>query len=859
MSMKKKSIIRRLLPWIIALVALAALIIFVMVPIYSREERSFGRPTSVFYYDGDSKPLTMENDELLFEMDAATTQFTVTNKATGKVWFSNPPERDKDSLARGVNADILSSTLGVTYIDSITTIDLNNYTNSVAYQSYKTVPQDDGSIRVDYAIGKLERIYMIPSAITKERYENFVNQLDKKDRKKLSNYYSLYEPSKLNKKKNKDEVIALYPSVTEQPLYIIKDGLDAKGKQTAEDYFAKVGYNAEELAIDEELKAGEKDSNRAVFNVSVIYRLEGKDLVVEVPYSEITCESEYPITYVSILPVFGAGGKDQEGFILVPEGGGSLIKYNNGKVSQSAYYANMFGWDYGTKRTEVINETEASFDAFGMSHEDGSFLCIMEGANSYGAISADIAGRLTDYNTVYAKYNVIHSDTYDVTSRSPRLMLMYENKIPDDTVIQRYRFLDGNGYVNMAKAYAEYLKTKPGMKQTEVREDMPVNVEMVGAIDKKQVKFGVPVASIVPGTTFAETQDILDELTEAGIRNLNMRITGWSNGGVRQRVLTSVHTVGELGGDAGMQKLIAYAKEKGIDLYFDGISCFAYNSGIFNGFIPFTHASRYTTREVAELYPYDIVTYRLSTWMDPYYLVRPEYAKSCATNLLNALKNKNAAGVAFRDIGNLLSSDYYDGDTITREQVKAMNVQTLQEAEQDGLMVSIKKGNEYALPYADLITDMDLTGNTYGIIDEKVPFYQMAIHGIKNYTGEAINLAGNYQDVILECAEYGAGLNFTFMKTSTLVLRDSTFSCYHSANYDQWKEQALEIITRYQKEMAGLNTQEMTGHEQLADGVSVTEYANGTKVYVNYNDYEYRGGSVRVPARDYLVKRGGGQ
>ena len=857
--MKKKSIIRRLLPWIIVLAALAALIIFVMVPIYSREERSFGRPTSVFYYDGDSKPLTMENDELLFEMDAATTQFTVTNKATGKVWFSNPPERDKDSLARGVNADILSSTLGVTYIDSITTIDLNNYTNSVAYQSYKTVPQDDGSIRVDYAIGKLERIYMIPNAITKERYENFVNQLDKKDRKKLSNYYSLYEPSKLDKKKNKNEVIALYPSVTEQPLYIIKDGLDAKGKQTAEDYFAKVGYNAEELAIDEELKAGEKDSNRAVFNVSVIYRLEGKDLVVEVPYSEITCESEYPITYVSILPVFGAGGKDQEGFILVPEGGGSLIKYNNGKVSQSAYYANMFGWDYGTKRTEVINETEASFDAFGMSHEDGSFLCIMEGANSYGAISADIAGRLTDYNTVYAKYNVIHSDTYDVTSRSPRLMLMYENKIPDDTVIQRYRFLDGNGYVAMAKAYSEYLKAKPGMKQTEVREDMPVNVEMVGAIDKKQVKFGVPVDSIVPGTTFAETQDILDELTEAGIRNLNMRITGWANGGVRQRVLTSVHTVGELGGDAGMQKLIAYAKEKGIDLYFDGISCFAYNSGIFNGFIPFTHASRYTTREVAKLYPYDIVTYRLSTWMDPYYLVRPEYAKSCATNLLNALKNKNAAGVAFRDIGNLLSSDYYDGDTVTREQVKAMNVQTLKEAEQDGLMVSIKKGNEYALPYADLITDMDLTGNTYGIIDEKVPFYQMAIHGIKNYTGEAINLAGNYQDVILECAEYGAGLNFTFMKTSTLVLRDSTFSCYHSANYDQWKEQALEIITRYQKEMAGLNTQEMTNHEQLADGVSVTEYADGTKVYVNYNDYEYRGGSVRVPARDYLVKRGGGQ
>ena len=65
--MRKKSILRRLLPWIIVLVALAALIVFVMVPIYSKEERSFGRETSVFYYEGDQAPMTMENDDLLLK------------------------------------------------------------------------------------------------------------------------------------------------------------------------------------------------------------------------------------------------------------------------------------------------------------------------------------------------------------------------------------------------------------------------------------------------------------------------------------------------------------------------------------------------------------------------------------------------------------------------------------------------------------------------------------------------------------------------------------------------------------------------------------------------------------------------
>ena len=51
----------------------------------------------------------------------------------------------------------------------------------------------------------------------------------------------------------------------------------------------------------------------------------------------------------------------------------------------------------------------------------------------------------------------------------------------------------------------------------------------------------------------------------------------------------------------------------------------------------------------------------------------------------------------------------------------------------------------------------------------------------------------------------------------------------------------------------------MTDHEKLADCVSVTAYADGTSVYVNYTDVDYSAGGVLVPARDYLVKRGGGQ
>ena len=35
-----------------------------------------------------------------------------------------------------------------------------------------------------------------------------------------------------------------------------------------------------------------------------------------------------------------------------------------------------------------------------------------------------------------------------------------------------------------------------------------------------------------------------------------------------------------------MKKLISLAKERDVDLYFDGISCFAYDSGLLEGLFP---------------------------------------------------------------------------------------------------------------------------------------------------------------------------------------------------------------------------------------------------------------------------------
>jgi len=852
--MKKKSILRILLPWVIAAALIAALVIFVGIPLYAPQETEVLEEAEVNFYEGGKQPVIMENDDLLFELDPATTHFKLTEKKTGREWLSNPADAASDKIAVSANKALLQSTLSMTYSSSAGNIEFNNFQYSIENGNYLVEQAEDGSVRVKYSIGKIEKIYMMPTAITVERMTHFTDQMSSKDAKKVKNVYTLYKPEKVAERDDKDELLALYPELANQELYVLKGDTKANNKEKIAGYFEAAGYTQEDYDLDMQLVAGAKKADNAVFNISIIYKLDGEDFLVEVPYQEMRYPAEYPITQVTVLPMFGAAGLDDEGFMFVPEGGGAIINYNNGKLSQNSYYANMYGWDWGSERTEVVHETESSFPVFGMTQDDGSFICIMEEAASYGGVMADISLRYNSYNWACARYTVIHSDKYNVSAKTARLVYMFEKSLPEDTIVQRYRFVDSNDYVDMAAAYGEYLREKhEELVLGGASEDMPVSVELVGAIDKKVVKFGLPVDSVIPVTTFDGAKAIIGDLIDNDVKGLSVRFSGWMNGGVNQKVATNVKIQRQLGGKDDMKALIQYASGNDIPLYFDGISAFAYNSGILQGFIPYRDAARFTTREVIELYPYSAVTYLPDDWMEPLYLVQPEYAKNTAGNIIDALAEVGAEGIAFRDIGNMLSGDYNSKANVTREQTKAMNLETMQKALASGQSIMVKTGFDYVLPYVATVTDVDLDGTVYSILDKTVPFYQIAIHGMVDYTGQPINLCSDWLAELLLCAEYGAGLNFTFMEEDGKIIQETYHSDLFGAEYDAWKEDALEIIHTYQQDMAGLNNLQIVDHEVVSRQVTMTQYENGTRVYVNYSTADYTDGNVTVPARSYLV------
>lgn len=808
-------------------------------------------------YSGDGEDVVIENEYLKFVMNATTTNFDVTVKSSGKVWHSAIEDGANDPIAINEERNKLQSSLLLTYSNEAaleTTLD--SYAFSAVNGIYDIEAGED-YVTVHYSLGKVAKEYVYPPAIREERLTELKKNMSIQDSENVQQFYKKYDINNLGKKDNKEELLANYPELANSVLYILRTkDLKDTAKKSLEKQFAAAGYTYEEYLADKELDLTEDINNNPVFNCDVTYRLDGDDLLVEVPFSSLESKTEYPIYTLTILPFFGSGGMDDTGYMVIPEGGGSIINFNNGKTSQSIYYSNLYGWDMALERKSVVHSTLASMNVYGISDGNDSFICILEDGSAYASIEADISGKKRSYNYVTAVYTIKPREKYDLGTQSNAEMYVYLEELPqDESIVKRYSFVDSGEYTDMAVDYRDYLVNKYPENFTKNDDtSTPVEVEVLGAVDKVKQILGVPVSRPLAITTYDETAELITDLTNKGVDNLYVKYTGWCNGGVKQKYLDNARTISALGSKNDLKELSKTASDLGVDLYLDGITQYEFKSNIFNGFFSYRDAAKFLSRKRAELYEYSDVTYSAREGLPSYFLLHGDTILEMCDTLVSAAKTYNT-GASFQDIGKDLSSDFYRKDYTSRAEAMNMQAEMLKNTSESGTHVMINEGNIYAVPYADIVTNMDLKGSEYTIIDETIPFYQIALHGYVNYTGNMINVSGNSDEALLNAAEYGAGLSFSVMKESPFTLQKTLYTEYYASDYDAWGDRIIEIYNRYNSELGHTFNQTISSHDNLSDNVSLTVYEDGTKVYVNYGYNDYSDGSVVVPSRDYLVVR----
>ena len=190
---------------------------------------------------------------------------------------------------------------------------------------------------------------------------------------------------------------------------------------------------------------------------------------------------------------------------------------------------------------------------------------------------------------------------------------------------------------------------------------------------------------------------------------------------------------------------------------------------------------------------------------------------------------------------------------MSREDVKDAQRALLKQMVADFGSVRLAGSAAYTLMDQAMVTN--LAGSTYlTMLDESVPFYTIAMHGLVDY------LCGDYMDFyeqrsqLLEAVAKGGSVSFTLTWEGTEKLAMADSAAYYSTTFDLWKDDVLSVWQELKPYLDATRGQYITGHETLAEGVTLTTYENGVQVLVNNTDAAYTWDNTEIAPRDFLLK-----
>jgi hypothetical protein len=787
--------------------------------------------------------LVADTQELGLYLQPDTTEVAVLDKRSGKVWYSNPQDRNEDPVASPFEKDVLSSQLTISFRDDQATLDsYSNYAQSIGKKQFKVESIEKG-IRITYTLGDMSLgIDALPKYITEQRLQEKV--LSKLDASTARYVQSRYYPAK-----GKRGVLERLDGQISKQL-VLNKMLEA---------FEKAGYTKQDLEQDNKENGGSSGgvSTKPNFVIPLEYRLDGDSLVVSVPVGQIKESVKHKISNLDLLGYFGAAGTREEGYMFVPDGTGSLIYLNNGKIKEEKYVQEVYGTDLTTNSRNRGQVTEsARMPVFGMKSGDSAWLAVIEKGDGIASINADISGKQNSYNHVYGSFAVRGEDGLELYTgqKVQDIQLLSDSLYPGDIQV-RYSFLykEQANYAGMAQVYQQRLVQEKVLTPLVQQEHIPLYLDILGAVDKQKTFLGFPYRSVIPMTTFAQAGEIAGKLNKDGISNLQLRYVGWFGKGVNHETAVKVAPEAILGGKSGLKALNSQLGASGGQLYPDVAFQQIYHDD--SHFSPASDASRFITKEDAKRSPFNRALNRMDPDLGSYYLLSPTKLPFYVGKFIGKYDDLGIQGLSLRDLGDLLNSDYRSSRVVYRDTAKNMVSEQLDRLKGQFPRIMISGGNAFAWKSAGHVINAPMSSSGFNITDEEIPFYQMVLHGYVDYTGEPVNLAED-QDVhkhLLRIVEMGASPHFLWSYEPSSTLKFTQYDALYSTSYQDWYSQAIEMYTKADQVLSGLRTQPITGRRTLQDGVVEVQYANGASVIVNYTKKPVSVGGVTVGAQDFRV------
>ena len=796
--------------------------------------------------------MTLQYTKGDFELyvDKVTGEVAVKDLTTGDILFTNPyniTEISNNKIAAITKRKLLSQVY-IYYLDNDVVKHYNSFTDAALLEQIK-VKKLSGGVRVEYSIGEEESRTLVPRQITKARFEEMIiGQLlanlpggtENRLYIRTTAWYTLKDPDKVAEE-SKQQMWAAYPITKTTPIYVFDESAKAREIKLVEGYIKTYcpKYTFEELDKDHrETGYTNKDKAPANFKMALEYYLTDNGVQVRFPASGLRFdESLYQLSSIEVLQYMGAGSNDYNGYTFIPDGSGTLIRFEDTEKTFDLS-GKVYGQDYAYQEIGNANQEVYRMPVFGvvstntpqedalipsnrLKKYDSGYVAIVTEGDALTNITSSHGSNLEHiYNSVFCSFNPRPKDSYNLAEAisigsNTKYTVVSERKYTGSFRINYIMLTDPDNtgdrnpdrkyyeptYVGMAKAYRDYLESSGKItKMEEAKDDIPLFVEVFGLTETDETVLSIPVTVKKALTSFKNLEAMVDELQNAKspITNINFKLTGFINGGMVPTMPTKVKFEKVTGGNAGFMEFLDYAASHGVEVYPEFEFAYMTDVALFDGFSYTRDAVKTIDNRYITKREYDAVLQTFTTTgkicISPC-VYRDFFAKF--NKSMTKLLDGKATNVSLSSLGSDLNSDFDEDAPYNREDAKVFTEEMLKQftVNESYGKILVDSGNAYAVPYASVVLNAPLDSSRFLNTSETVPFFGLVYHGYIVFAGSPTNMAGDIKYETLKILENGATL---FMMLSyqnvELLKEDHVLSKYYAISYDIWKE---HLLTQY--------------------------------------------------------------
>lgn len=799
--------------------------------------------------------LAAQNENFELYLNETNSHFKVIDKRSGLEWKSNPTEKDpwETNPLKPITVTAVEkqkATLEITYFNhtgAVTTI--NNYKTSIYHPESMLNAEGERTFKIKYVPGGFQVLYEIrdlevdylffPKYISAEYMETiedkeYIQSIAYKNFDKELNAFYIEGYEGLSKL----VIRRLYPI-----------------------FYEKLGYTREQ-AIEENAQYEYFNfAEKAEFDIAVQVLLDENGVTTSIVRDSIVEPEEIKLSNVALYPMFGTAIEQidnviQDGYIVLPDGNGAIIDFNNGKYYQSPYRKSLYGQDLSLlpKKMEETQQ-KISIPLYGMVKEQGGFAAIITEGDAMANIHADVSGRIDSYNKAYTSFNLRETERVTLGSGFNQYGInLWTKEIVNTDFSVSYRFLNGekNSYVGIAQSYRDYLISK-GLTDRDSTTKTVLNAEFIGAYDKKEFFLGVPYYTTRSMTTFDQALDIIDELKERGVSEISVTYLGLMNGGLSSSIQDKSKIERVLGGKRDYKKFYDELESDGISLYakLDLMTAskyhklldnFRYTATRIDGSLAYAFEYHYPTR-----LPYSETEFTHSA---SNYVINPLYYQAIYDRFSDSYEGEN---LSLGYLGSTLAGHYTKQDSIYRQDALRM-----QEALLSSMTENLKMENPlgFAIPYATEIVDLPTETTLYSIIDDQIPLLQLVLSGLVDYSSESINTSStrSIEYNFLKTLETGSNLKYTLSHDDSRELITTEYNYFMSTHYINWLNRIKSQVEKMDE--LGIHEGYLVNHERMGQNVYRVTYSHGLVLLINYNLSQVKVGQTVVPSMDYVVVGG---